>query len=125
AEAKVYAESVVRYLKETLGLGNIEVAGSYRRRKETVGDLDVLVTCHPCDVAMDRLADYAAVAEVLARGPTKMTVRLKNGLQMDLRVVPEKSYGSALQYFTGSKDHSIQVRRRAQERGLKLNEYGI
>src|SRR5207244_3447749 len=73
---------------------------------------------------MDRLAEYEGVAEVTARGSTKMTVRLRNGMQLDLRVVPEKSYGAALQYFTGSKAHSIELRRRAQERGLKLNEYG-
>ena len=74
---------------------------------------------------MDRLAAYEGVAEVLARGTTKMTVRLRNGLQMDLRVVPKKSYGAALQYFTGSKAHNILVRRRALERGLKINEYGV
>lgn len=125
AEAKVYADAVVRYLKATPGLDQIEVAGSFRRRLETIGDLDVLVTCSRCDTAMDRLADYEAVAEVLARGSTKMTVRLRNGLQVDLRVVPEKSYGAALQYFTGSKAHNILLRRLAQERGLKINEYGI
>jgi DNA polymerase (family 10) len=74
---------------------------------------------------MDRLAAYEGVAQVLARGTTKMTVRLRNGLQMDLRVVPEKSYGATLQYFTGSKAHNILVRRRGQERGLKINEYGV
>jgi DNA polymerase (family 10) len=125
AEAKVFADAVVRHLKQTPGLGQIDVAGSFRRRRETVGDLDVLVTCRGCDPVMDHLASYEAVAEVLARGTTKMTVRLRNGLQMDLRVVPDESYGSALQYFTGSKEHSIQLRRRAQERGLKLNEYGV
>jgi DNA polymerase (family 10) len=125
AEAKVYAEAAVRYLRECPGLGQIEVAGSYRRRRETVADLDLLVTCSRCREVMDHLAAYPAVGEVLARGPTKMTVRLKSGLQMDLRVVPEKSYGAALQYFTGSKEHSIQLRRRALERGLKINEYGV
>jgi DNA polymerase (family 10) len=125
AEAKVYADAIVRHLQTTPRLGQIEVAGSYRRRCETVGDLDLLVTCSQCDLVMDRLATYEAVAEVLARGTTKMTVRLRNGLQMDLRVVPEKSYGAALQYFTGSKAHNIQVRRRAQERRLKINEYGV
>jgi DNA polymerase (family 10) len=74
---------------------------------------------------MDCLAGYEAVAEKLARGPTKMSVRLRNGLQLDLRVVPEESYGAALQYFTGSKEHNIQVRRRGLERGLKINEYGV
>ena len=125
AEAKVFAEAVVRHLKQAPGVGQVEVAGSFRRRKETVADLDLLVTCKKCDVAMDRLAGYEAVAEVLARGKTKMSVRLRNGLQMDLRVVPEQSYGAALQYFTGSKEHSIQLRRRAVERGLKVNEYGV
>jgi DNA polymerase (family 10) len=125
AEAKVYADAIVRHLKATPQLGQIEVAGSFRRRRETVGDLDLLVTCGQCDAIMDRLAAYEGVAQVLARGTTKMTVRLRNGLQMDLRVVPEKSYGAALQYFTGSKAHNILVRRRGQERGLKINEYGV
>jgi DNA polymerase (family 10) len=125
AEAKVFAEAVLRHLKQAVGVGRVEVAGSYRRRKETVGDLDLLVTCRRAEAVMDRLASYEAVAEVLARGKTKMSVRLRNGLQMDLRVVPEASYGAALQYFTGSKEHSIQLRRRAQERGLKINEYGV
>jgi DNA polymerase (family 10) len=125
AEAKVFADAVVQHLKATPGLGRIEMAGSFRRRKETVGDLDLLVTCARPGPVMDRLAAYEAVAEVLARGRTKMTVRLRNGLQLDLRVVPEESYGAALQYFTGSKAHGILVRRRAQERGLKVNEYGV
>jgi DNA polymerase (family 10) len=125
AEAKVYADAVMRHLKGVAGLKQIEVAGSFRRRKETVGDLDFLVTCDHVGPVMDRLADYEGVAEVLARGKTKMTVRLRAGLQLDLRVVPEESYGAALQYFTGSKDHSIQVRRRALDRKLKINEYGV
>jgi DNA polymerase (family 10) len=125
AEAKVFADAVVRHLRQAPGVGQVEVAGSFRRRKETVGDLDLLATCRRAGPVMDRLAEYEAVAEVLARGNTKMTVRLRNGLQMDLRVVPEASYGAALQYFTGSKEHSIQLRRRAVERGLKVNEYGV
>jgi DNA polymerase (family 10) len=125
AEAKVYADALARHLRTTPGLHQVEVAGSFRRRKETVGDLDILITCEDRAKAMDRLAAYDGVAEVLARGDTKMTVRLKTGLQVDLRVVPEESYGAALQYFTGSKPHNILLRRRAQERGLKLSEYGI
>jgi DNA polymerase (family 10) len=125
AEAKVFADALVRHLKQAPGIGHLEVAGSFRRHKETVGDLDLLATCRqPCAV-MDRLAEYEATEEVLARGKTKMTVRLRNGLHTDLRVVPEESYGAALQYFTGSKAHSILLRRRAQQRGLKLNEYGV
>jgi DNA polymerase (family 10) len=125
AEAKVFADAVVRHLKKARGIGQLEVGGSFRRRCETVGDLDLLATCADAKPIMDSLASYEAVAEVLARGPTKMTVRLRNGLQMDLRVVPEKSYGAALQYFTGSKPHNIIIRRMGQERGLKINEYGV
>jgi DNA polymerase (family 10) len=146
SEAKVYAEAVVDHLKKVPGVQRVEVAGSYRRRRETVGDLDVLATCATAssrpgkrsgskqasgeanDAAaqvMDQLASFEAVAGVLARGDTKMTVRLRNGLQLDLRVVAEESFGAALQYFTGSKAHSIELRRRAQERDLRLNEYGV
>jgi DNA polymerase (family 10) len=125
AEAKVYADAVERFLKKVDGIGQVAVAGSFRRRKETIGDLDLLVTCSEPDPVMDRLGAYDAVVQVLARGPTKMSVRLRNGLQLDLRVVPEQSYGAALQYFTGSKEHSVILRRRAQERGLKINEYGV
>jgi DNA polymerase (family 10) len=125
AEAKVYADALTRHLQTAAGLDQVAVAGSFRRRKETVGDLDVLVTCADPGPVMDRFGAFEGVAEVLARGDTKMTVRLRTGLQVDLRVVPEESYGSALLYFTGSKPHNIVLRRRAQEQGLKLNEYGI
>jgi DNA polymerase (family 10) len=125
AEAKVYVDALIKHLKEAPGLEQIEAAGSYRRRKETVGDLDVLAICKKVEPVMDRLASFGSVAEVLARGPTKMTVRLRNGLQLDLRVVPAESYGAALMYFTGSKAHNIIIRRRGQQRGLKINEYGV
>jgi len=125
AEAKVYADAVIRHLRGTPGLRQVETAGSFRRRKETVGDLDILATCDDVDKVMDRLAAYSGVAAVVGRGDTKMTLRLKTGLQIDLRVVPEESYGAALQYFTGSKAHNILLRRRAQEYGLKMNEYGV
>ena len=125
AEAKVYADSLTAHLRAAVGVKKICVAGSFRRRQETVGDLDILVTCDDSGKVMDRLAAYDGVAEVLARGETKMSVRLKTGLQIDLRVVSEESYGAALQYFTGSKAHNILLRRMAQERGLKINEYGV
>ncbi len=125
AEAKVFADSVVRWLRTASGLRKIDVGGSFRRRQETIGDLDVLVTCSRTEPVMDRLAAYESTAEVMARGETKMTVRLRSGIQLDLRVVPDKSYGAALMYFTGSKAHNILLRRRAQEAGLKLNEYGL
>jgi DNA polymerase (family 10) len=125
AEAKVYADALTRHLKAAPGLRQVEVAGSFRRRQETVGDLDMLAACDDAGQVMDRLAAYDGVVEVLARGDTKMTVRLKTGLQIDLRVVPGESYGAALQYFTGSKAHNILLRRRAQDRGLKVNEDGV
>jgi DNA polymerase (family 10) len=125
AEAKVYADALIRHLKAAPGLYQAEVAGSFRRRQETVGDLDLLVACDAAGKVMNRLAAYDGVVEVLARGDTKMTVRLKTGLQIDLRVVPGESYGAALQYFTGSKAHNILLRRMAQERGMKVNEYGV
>jgi DNA polymerase (family 10) len=105
--------------------GNAELAGSFRRRRDTVGDLDLLASAEDSGPVMDRLAAHPLVEKVLARGETKQRVRLKSGLELDLRVVPEESYGAALQYFTGSKAHNIVMRRRAQERGLKINEYGV
>ncbi len=125
SEAKPYAEALVAHLKGAPGVIAVEAAGSYRRRRETVGDLDVLAAAVRPRLVMERLASYDGVARVLARGATKMTVRLKNGLQVDLRAVPEESFGAALQYFTGSKEHSIELRARAQARKLKLNEYGV
>ncbi|HET7040722.1 MAG TPA: PHP domain-containing protein, partial [Gemmatimonadales bacterium] len=103
----------------------VEIAGSYRRRAETVGDLDLLVTCRPGTAVVDRLVAHPLVAAVTARGPTRAAVRLRSGLGVDLRVLAPESFGAGLYYFTGSKAHNIALRRRAVERGLKLNEYGI
>ena len=125
AEAKIDADAIVEALRKLPGVGQVTAAGSLRRRKETVGDLDVLATASSPTVAMDTLATHPLVAQVLSRGDTKQRVRLKSGLELDLRVVPEESYGAAMQYFTGSKEHNIVIRRRAQERGLKVNEYGV
>ncbi|MEX0726767.1 MAG: DNA polymerase/3'-5' exonuclease PolX [Planctomycetaceae bacterium] len=125
ADAKPAADEILADLMKLKGVDRGEVAGSCRRRKETVGDLDVLVTAATSDIVMDALADHRLVEKVLARGPTKQRVRLRIGIEMDLRVVPDESYGAALQYFTGSKEHNIVIRRRAQERGLKVNEYGV
>lgn len=123
------ADEVVQSLREHLekckSLEQLEFAGSYRRCRETVGDLDMLVVSKKPDEIMDRLAKYGAVAEVLARGDTKMSVRLGTGLQVDLRVVPAESFGAALQYFTGSKDHNVRLRGMAKDKGLKINEYGV
>ena len=123
--ARESAEEIVADLKQLPSIRQVSVAGSCRRRKETCGDLDVLATSDDSAVAMDRLAANPLVEKVLARGETKQRVRLRSGIELDLRVVPDESYGAAMQYFTGSKEHNIVIRRRAIERGLKLNEYGL
>ena len=95
AEAQPYAEAILQHLKNCPGVTQIDMAGSYRRRKETVGDLDILAVCKAAGKVMDRLAHFEGVSQVLAHGRTKSSVRLRNGLQLDLRVVPEASYGAA------------------------------
>jgi DNA polymerase (family 10) len=132
ASVRIYwseADKVVQSLREHLGacgsIDQLEFTGSYRRGRDTVGDLDLLVVSKDPAEVMDRLAAYAPVAQVIGRGDTKMSVRLGTGLQVDLRVVPAESFGAALQYFTGSKDHNVRVRGLAKEKGLKINEYGV
>jgi DNA polymerase (family X) len=125
AVAEAEAEALVGFLGEDLDDGHVVVAGSYRRRRDTVGDLDILMTSRHGAAAGDRLAEYENVANILAHGPSRTTVTLRSGLQVDLRVVPEQSYGAALVYFTGSKAHNIALRALANERGWKLNEYGL
>lgn len=107
------------------GVSRATVAGSCRRRRETVGDLDVLAIAADSAPVMDAVALMDGVAEVIAKGPTKISVRLDIGLQVDVRVVLPESYGAALNYFTGSRDHNIALRQIAQDKGLKLNEYGL
>ncbi len=120
--AEAEAEALVGFLRDC---GRATVAGSYRRRRDTVGDLDLLVTAQDGPAVGDKLVDYENVAEVLAHGPTRTTVVLRSGLQVDVRAVPEQSYGAALLYFTGSKAHNIALRALANEHGWKLNEYGL
>jgi len=123
--AEDVAEPLLRYLRAATGVHQAAVAGSYRRCKETVGDLDILVAAPPRAAIIDRFVAYEDVAQVLARGPTRSSIVLKNGMQVDLRVVSEANYGAALMYFTGSKAHNIALRGIAAARGLKLNEYGL
>jgi DNA polymerase (family 10) len=120
--AEQEAEALVAYLRDG---GKVTVAGSYRRRRETVGDLDIMVTSKHAAAACDKLTQYDSVAEVLAHGPTRTTVVLRSGIQVDLRAVDEKCYGAALMYFTGSKAHNIALRGIANDRKWKLNEYGL
>jgi DNA polymerase (family 10) len=122
AEADQVAQSLREHLAECGAIAEMEFAGSYRRGKDTVGDLDLLVVASDPRKVMDRFAAYPTLADVLARGDTKMSVRLEFGLQVDLRVVPAESFGAALQYFTGSKAHNVVLRGKAHGPGRKINE---
>jgi DNA polymerase (family 10) len=119
------AQALSEHLRACPSIKQLELAGSYRRRRDTVGDLDVLVVSGDHNDVMNRLGDFSGVTDVLVRGDTKMSVRLDTGLQIDLRVVPEASFGAALQYFTGSKEHNVAIRAMAKARGLKVNEWGV
>jgi DNA polymerase (family 10) len=119
------AEAIAARLRKVPGVEQLELAGSFRRRRETIGDLDVLVCARHPEAVMKAFVGDRSVAEVLGQGETKSSVRLTSGLQVDLRVVPAESYGAALLYFTGSKAHNIELRRIAIEKGLTLNEYGL
>ena len=123
--AEEIANELTAYLEGTPGVDRVIVAGSYRRRRDTVGDLDVLATSAPELPVMDRFLAFPGATEVLAKGTTRSTIRLRSGLQIDLRVVPEASYGAALVYFTGSKAHNIAIRRIGIGKSLKINEYGV
>ena len=120
--AEAEAEALVGFLRNG---GRVVVAGSYRRRRDTVGDLDIVVTTADSATVGNRLTGYENVAQVLAHGRTRTTVVLRSGLQVDVRAVPEQSYGAALLYFTGSQAHNIALRNLAVHRGWKLNEYGL
>src|SRR5436190_5161427 len=127
-EAEQYARAIVEYLKAGGGaIDEIDVAGSFRRRKETIGDLDIVVTCAPAKAAavIQRFGKFNEVTQVAAQGDTRATVRLSSGLQVDLRVVEPSCFGAAMQYFTGSQAHNIELRKIAQAKKLKLNEYGV
>ncbi len=119
------AERMVEQIRNVRGVKHAEVAGSIRRRQETIGDMDILVTTSDPEKVMAVFTGFPDVADVLEHGPTKTVVRLKNGMRADVRVIPDESFGAALQYFTGSKEHNVVVRKMAIAKGLKLNEYGI
>jgi DNA polymerase (family 10) len=127
AVAEDFAEPYARFLRKLPGVQKVVIAGSYRRRKETVGDLDLLATCPPekARAVVRAFTGYDEVETVVSSGTTRSTVILRSGLQVDLRVVPQVSFGAALHYFTGSKAHNIAIRKIGVERGLKVNEYGV
>jgi DNA polymerase (family 10) len=120
-----YAESLADHLRAVEGVRRVEIAGSYRRMRATVGDIDIVAIAADSTAIMDRFVSYPVVAQVLSKGPTRSSVLLAPGLQVDLRSLVEESFGAAMVYFTGSKAHNIAIRRMGQERGLKINEYGV
>jgi DNA polymerase (family X) len=129
-DAEAAAERVTLYLQQFPGIERVMPAGSLRRGRETVGDLDLLVTGPACGeevvaAAVDYTAAYPPIAELLAKGQNKVSFRLRSGLQVDVRLLPERSYGAALQYFTGSKMHNVSLRQRALKRGYTLSEYSL
>jgi len=118
-------QGILSYMEDNPAVRRVEVAGSARRRKETVGDLDVLVSSLDPETVTDHFCTMPPIIRILGRGPTKSTVVLENMLQVDLRVIPPESYGAALQYFTGSKEHNVKLRTIGVKAGYKLNEYGL
>ena len=125
AEADEIAQSLREHMASCKTIQQLELAGSYRRGKETVGDLDILVVASDVNEVMQAFASYPTLDVVLAQGETKMSIRLASGFQVDLRVVEAGSFGAAIQYFTGSKEHNVVLRGMAKSRGLKINEYGV
>ncbi|MGD8971613.1 MAG: nucleotidyltransferase domain-containing protein, partial [Desulfobacterales bacterium] len=123
--AEAIARTLTEHLKQDQPLADITVAGSFRRRKETVGDLDILISSRNGSAVMKSFTAYEGVERVISQGDTRASIVLRSGLQVDLRVVPQESYGAALHYFTGSQAHNIAIRRIGQQKGFKINEYGV
>ncbi|HEY0839945.1 MAG TPA: PHP domain-containing protein, partial [Vulgatibacter sp.] len=123
--AVLYADGILERLRAVPGVKRAEVAGSVRRRRETVGDVDLLAASSRPATAMSAFVSLPDVEKVIAKGATKSSIRLESGLQVDLRVIPADCFGAALHYFTGSKSHNIALRTRAVRMGIKLSEYGV
>ncbi len=124
-QADHLVERLQDHMKKCAAVHRHDFAGSYRRGKETVGDLDMLVISDDNESVMDHFASFSSIQEIIARGDTKMSIRVTDSFQVDLRVVAEKSWGAALQYFTGSKEHNVHLRGLAKSKGMKINEYGV
>ncbi len=125
AHASPIVYHIIERLQKNPAVAKVEVAGSFRRGKETVGDLDILVSSKQPDKVMDAFVSLPDVKDVLAKGTTKSSIRLSNGMQVDLRVVKDSEWGSALLYFIGNKDHNVELRKLALSKGYTLNEYGL
>jgi DNA polymerase (family 10) len=126
AEADGLAESIRNHMQTCKAVKKLELAGSYRRGRETIGDLDVLVVASDRAAAMDHFESYPDRSQTIARGEEKkISIRVGKAFQVDMRLVDDEQFGAALQYFTGSKEHNVRLRRLAQSKGLKINEYGV
>lgn len=125
ANAFPLVEKILAIVGKVEGVRRAEAAGSFRRRRETIGDIDILVDSDNPDSVMDAFVNIDGVADIIAQGPTKSSVRLTSNLSVDLRVLPTDSYGAGMQYFTGSVDHNVQLRAIARKKNLRLNEYGL
>ncbi len=121
--AFLLVDEILEYMKPVKAIQRIEPAGSFRRRKESVGDIDILVTAKDPRAVIQHFVKYPGIIDVLGAGDTKSSIRIKGNLQVDLRVVEEDSYGAALQYFTGSKEHNVKLREIARQKGLKVGVY--
>lgn len=124
-EARKIAEKIVRQMHRAQVVTRIEIAGSLRRRRPTIGDIDLLATAKNPAKAFAVFTELPEAQKILGRGTTKASLLLQNGMQVDLRIVPAKSFGAALLYFTGNKNHNIYLRKIAIKKGWKLNEYGL
>ncbi len=129
-EAELAAEKLTEYLRKLPGIDRVTTAGSLRRGRETVGDLDILATGPACaadqvEAVVEHVAAYPPIVDIIAKGQNKVSFHLRQGLQVDVRMLPEQSYGAALQYFTGSKMHNVGLRQRALKMGYTLNEYAL
>lgn len=124
-DARESADKLMDYLRKHISVTRIAVAGSTRRWSETIGDIDLLVSCDSPAQATQAFVEHPDIRQVLAHGETKASVVLRRGLQVDLRVVEDDCFGAALQYFTGSKDHNVVLRERAKKAGYKISEYGL
>ncbi len=125
ADADRLVQQLLDHMRSCAGLTRMELAGSYRRGRETVGDLDLLVVAEDRTVAMDHFEAFPSRMETIMRGDTKVSIRIQNAFQIDLRLVEPRQFGAALQYFTGSKEHNVHLRSLAKKRRLKVNEYGV
>ncbi len=125
SEARKYAEKIIEYMRKEKDIDKIEVTGSTRRMKETIGDIDILIASDKPDRVNEIINSFDNIKEIIAQGKTKTSIRIETGLQVDFRIVKNEQFPAALQYFTGSKEHNVVLRQMAKKQGYKLSEYGL